>query len=406
MPKNTKWPRALRALESSDYRNLWIGTQLLMTGMHVQMMARSFLVYDITGSGKILAIVSAAQAAPVLFLSPFGGVIADRIERRRLVSVFQTVTAITAFVVAVSITLDTITWIYLMLSALVYGVTFSFAMPARNALIPSMVGPNRISSAVALNAAGISAQSLIAPGLGGVLYAMIGPDGAYYFGAAVAVLALAFTSLIRKNEQPRQVAKTPITSDMWSGLMYVRRNEVLVAVMVMVIMMLILVQPLPFLLPIMVVEVYQRDSGTFGLLLSALGFGSLVGSICIAMINRGRPGLILVGGAAIAGLAMLAMVMFPIYLAGIALLAGVGLSDAARRTLVNKIIMEQVDDEYLGRVMSIYYMCAGLLPGSLVLSGLCSDVLGSQFTIGMMGVLLIICSLVMLITQKSLRNLR
>ncbi len=405
-PRRTRWPRALAALEVPGFRNLWFGTQFMMSGMHIQMMARSFLVYDITGSGKILAIVSAAQIAPVLALSPFGGVIADRVERRLLVLVFQAITAVIALLVAVSITTETVTWPYLMVAAMIYGVTFSFAMPARHALVPGLVGPERITNAVAIHAAGTSTLALLAPAVGGILYATIGPDGAYYVGFGMGVAALVFTSLIPGGVGKVAPSGAPMMADIKAGLTYVRRNEPLVAVMTMVVVTLLLVQALPFLLPIVVVEVYQRDSGSFGLLLSALGLGGLVGAIAIVMAKRWRPGLVLIGGALIAGLAMVAMAVFPVYLAGLVLLVGVGLSDAARRTLSNAIIMEQVDDAYLGRVMSVFYMATGLLPASLLVSGLAIDSLGSQITIGSMGVLLVLYSLAMLLTQKGLRELR
>jgi MFS family permease len=279
-------------------------------------------------------------------------------------------------------------------------------MPARQALVPALVGRDRVTNAVALHAAGTSTQAMLAPAVGGVLYAVIGPDGAYYVGAALGFAALALTSLIPNGVGSARASGSPMLAEIKSGLAYVRRNDVLVAVMAMVVVMLLLVQALPFLLPIVVVEVYERDSGSFGLLLSALGLGSLLGSIAIATAKRWRPGLILIGGALIAGLAMLAMAMVPFYLAGLVFLMGVGLSDAARRTLSNAIVMEQVEDAYMGRVLSVYYMAAGLLPASLLVSGLAIDALGSQVTIGSMGVLLIVSSLVMLATQRALRDLR
>lgn len=401
-----RWPRALAALEVRDYRNLFLGTQLMMSGMHVQMMARSFLVYDITESGKILALVATAQVAPVLALSPLGGVIADRIERRKLVLVFQAVTAITALLVAVSITTDTVTWGYLLLAAMIYGISFSFGMPARQALVPALVGRDRVTNAVALHAAGTSTQAMLAPAVGGVLYATIGPDGTYYVGAALGFAALALTSLIPRGVGRVRASGSPVLADIKSGLAYVGRNEILVAIMTMVVVMLLLVQALPFLLPIVVVEVYERDSGSFGLLLGALGLGSLLGSIAIATAKRWRPGLVLIGGALIAGLAMLSMAMVPIYLAGLVFFMGVGLSDAARRTLSNAIVIEQVEDAYLGRVLSVYHMTAGLLPASLIISGLSIDAFGSRPTIGSMGVLLMVSSLVILATQRGLRDLR
>ena len=402
----TGWPRALIALEVPDFRYLWIGTQLMLAGMLIQMATRSFLVYDITESGKILALVSSAQVAPVLALSPIGGAIADRIERRRLVIVFQAITALTGLLVAVSIATGTITWGYLLLAAVVYGTTFSFAMPARNALVKSLVGRRRVANAVALQASGMSAQALLAPAAGGILYATIGPDGAYFVGAGLGFAALAFTFMITRGVGKVEPTGSPMMADIRSGIAYVLRSDLLVGVMTMVVVTLLLVQSLPFLLPVMVVEVYGRDSGAFGLLLSALGLGSLLGSVAIASTKRWRPGLVLIGAALCGGLALLGVAMLPYYYAGLALFVVVGLTDAARRTHSNAIFMEEVEDAYLGRVISVYYMASGLLPASLLVSGVAIDVLGSQLTVGSMGLLLTLCSLAMLFTHRRLRDLR
>ena len=404
--RRRRWPRALIALEVADYRYLWIGTQLMMTGMNIQMTARSFLVYELTESGTILAIVSSAQVAPVLALSPLGGAIADRIERRRLVIVFQLVTALTGLLVAISITTGAVTWGYLLVAAVVYGATFSFAMPARNALVKALVGRRRVANAVALHASGISAQALLAPAIGGALYAFIGPDGAYFVGAGMGFAALAFTLMITRGAGKVDPSGTAMMSDIRAGIAYVLRNDVLVGVMTMVVMTLLLVQSLPFLLPVMVVEVYGRESEAFGLLLSALGLGSLLGSVAIAATGRWRPGLVLICAALCGGLALLGMAAAPSYYAGLLLLVFVGLTDAARRTHSNAIFMEQVEDAYLGRVMSVYYMAAGLLPASLLVSGAVIDVLGSRVTIGSMGLLLALCSMAMLFTHRRLRDLR
>ena len=402
----SRWPRALIALEVPDYRYLWIGTQLMMTGMHIQMMARSFLVYDITESGKILAIVSSAQVAPVLALSPFGGAIADRIERRRLVIVFQAITALTGLLVAISIATGTVTWGYLLVAAVVYGITFSFAMPARNALVKALVGRRRVGNAVALHASGISAQALLAPAAGGVLYAAIGPDGAYFVGAGMGFAALAFTFMITRGVGKVEPSGSAMMADIRAGIEYVLRSDLLLGVMAMVVVTLLLVQSLPFLLPVVVVEVYGRDSGAFGLLLSALGLGSLLGSVAIAATGRWRPGLVLIGAALCGGVALLGVAAVPNYYAGLALLVAVGLTDAARRTHSNAIFMEEVEDAYLGRVISVYYMASGLLPVSLIVSGAAIDVLGSQLTIGSMGLLLALFSTAMLFTHRRLRDLR
>ena len=140
----------------------------IMAGMQMQMLARTYLVYDLTGSVSILGIVTAGNALPMLTLSLFGGAIADRFDRKRIIQIGQFIFAALALVVGVAIYLDYVTWYHLLIAAIVQGATFLFMMPARQSIIPQLVSPEKLTNAMPLSSAAMSAMNLAAPALPGV----------------------------------------------------------------------------------------------------------------------------------------------------------------------------------------------------------------------------------------------
>ncbi len=146
----------------------------MMGGMQMQMLARGYLVYDLTGSASLLGIVSAGSAVPMLVLALFGGAIADRFDRKRLIQIGQITVGLLALAVGVAVFAELVRWYHLLAASLIQGAIWSFMMPARQAIIPQVVGPDKIGNAMAMNAAGMSAMTLLAPAMAGGLYALAG----------------------------------------------------------------------------------------------------------------------------------------------------------------------------------------------------------------------------------------
>lgn len=376
----------------------------MMGGMQMQMLARGYLVYDITGSAALLGFVSAGMAIPMLFLAPFGGAIADRVERKRLIQGGQFIVATLAVIVGVAIYMDWIEWYYLMAASILQGTVWTFMMPARQAIIPQIVGSDRIGNAMALNAAGMSAMTLIAPAIAGGLYALAGPANVYFIVAILSFLSVALTTLVPKptgDSSSRQ--RRNMFADIGAGLVYIRGNSMVLVLLVMGLATTLLASPFRMLLPVFVVDIYQRGPDSMGLLVAIMGGGSLIGSLAIAALGNWRRGMLLIIGSFISGAALLLIAAFPLYYAGAAIMILVGLGDAGRRTINMGLIMEVVEDQYRGRVMSVFMMNFGLMPLGVLPAGMIADALGGQRAIGLLGALLIIVTLVVLFTQKRLR---
>ena len=373
--------------------------------MQMQMLARGYLVYDLTGSASLLGFVSAGMAIPMLFLAPLGGAIADRVERKRLIQGGQVIVAVLAAIVGAAIYTEWIQWYYLLIASILQGTVWTFMMPARQAIIPQIVGPERIGNAMAINAAGMSAMTLIAPAVAGGLYALVGPDRVYFIIAGLSFLSVGLTTLVPKPERSAAASqRRNMFSDIGAGLVYIRGNSMVLVLLVMGLATTLLASPFRMLLPVFVVDIYHRGPDSMGLLVAIMGGGSLVGSLAIAALGDWRRGMLLIIGSLISGIALLLIAAFPLYYAAAVIMVLVGLGDAGRRTINMGLIMEVVEDQYRGRVMSVFMMNFGLMPLGVLPAGMIADALGGQMAIGILGVLLVLFTLAILFTQRRLRS--
>lgn len=376
----------------------------LMVGMQMQMVVRGYLTYDLTSSPFLLGLVNAGFAIPMLTLALFGGAVADRMERKRVIQLGQLAAALLALLIGISVTTETVTWMHLLAVSVCQGALFSFLMPSRQALIPQLVGQNNLTNAMSLDAAAMSATTLIAPTIGGGLYNVIGPDGVYYLVAGCGVLAVLFTSFVNAPPGRTDKPSVPMINDIKMGLVYVVHTRLVLVLLVMGLATALLAMPFRFLMPVFVVDVYDKGPEALGLLVTIMGLGSLVGSLFIATVGRWRRGMLLLGGSMVSGIALMMVALIPSYFAAAGIMILLGLGDAGRRTLNQAMIMEEVEDQFRGRVMSVFMMNFGLMPLGVLPAGAIAEAMGGQFAVGLLAVLLIVFTAGLWATQKQLRD--
>ena len=169
---------------------------------------------------------------------------------------------------------------------------------------------------------------------------------------------------------------------------------------------MLLASPILFLLPVLVVDVYQREAEALGLLVSMIGLGGLTGTILVASLGEGRRGLLLIGFGLATGIGLILTASIPVYLVGVGIMAIVGLGAAGLWSLVQVLVMGRVKDEYRGRVMSLIMMSFGLMPLAIVPAGVLADLVGAQIVIGVMGGTLLTVATLAALSQRSLRLMR
>ncbi len=402
----SKWRETFSSLGNRDFRFLWFGTLFMMGGFQMGMIAQGFLVYEITDSAKILGLVSAGWAVPMLSLTLFGGALADRLERKPIIQAGQAVSAVVALAVAVAISTDVLQWPHLLVASMFNGVMFAFVGPARQAIIPQIVGQERISNAIVLNSAAMSTTSLIAPAIAGVLYATIGPEGVYYVMVGMWILAVSLTTAIHKPAKMAKRVQSAIVKDIKAGLVYVGQNQIILVLLGVMMATVVLSMPFQSLLPVFVVDVYGLESEAFGLLVSMIGLGSLVGSLGIATIGNWHRGSLVILGGFIASIALALVALIPIYEVAVVIMVLIGLGNIAPMALITALIIERADEHYRGRMMSIIMLMWGMMPLGVMPLGVAVDAIGGRQTVGIMSAILLAIFSVVLLTQRRLRQLQ
>lgn len=370
----------------------------------MQMLARSFLVYDLTGSAILLGVVNAGSAIPMLSLVLFGGVIADRVDRKKIIQIGQAAAAGLSLVIGVSIATDTITWYHLLGASVLQGGFFAIMGPARQAIVPQLVSKDQLTNAMALNAAAMSVTTLVAPAIGGTIYAFAGADKVYFIISGLGLVAVLLTGFIPRNSGGPMKANAAVLSDIKAAFSYIRISPMILILLVMGLVTTLLAQPFRFLMPVFVVDIYKLGPDSMGLMIAVMGGGSLIGALAIASLGKRYRGKILIAASFASGIALMMVASVPLYAYAVGFMVLLGLGDAGRRALNQAMIMEISEDQYRGRVMSIYMLNFGLMPLSTLPVGFAIDLWGGQVAIGILAALLIIISFIILVTQKRLRD--
>ena len=298
-----------------------------------------------------------------------------------------------------------VTWVHLFVASAVQGVVFAFMVPSRTSLIPQLVGPKLVTNALALNAAAMSSMTLLAPAMAGWLYTLLGPAGVYFVIVALQLLAVVFTGCIRHKEDRRTGRTQRVLPDIAEGVRYAAREPLVGVLLILGLLAALLAMPFRTLLPIFVVDLFDRGPEALGLLMSVMGGGAILGSLTIASMGRRSRGLILILGGILSGLALLAVSIRPTYVATACAMFVLGLGDAARRSLNMALILEVVDEEFRGRVSSIYTMNFGLMPLGVLPASAIAEFSGPRDAALFLAVLLLAVFVPVLVFHRQLRRM-
>ncbi len=362
MQRNPLVSRTFSSLGQPDFRHLWFGMLMLMAAVNIQMLSRSFLTWELTHSPIAVVVVGAGFAPPILLLSLYGGAIADRFARKRIIQFGQLGMLAISLIVAISITTGTISVFHLLGASIAQGTVWAFLMPARQAIITQLVDDDHLTNAVALNASGMSLMTLAAPGIGGLIYGIWGPAATYYTISGLTIGAYALMGLV-PHMAPVARGRRRMWRDIKEGLAYTKHNRTVMMLLLVAFSTAVLAMPFRSLLPVQIERVFKLDVEALGLLMSMIGVGSLFGSLVIAGLSKNNHrGWVLLGTSVLSGVAILLAAATTSYAFALVIMVVLGIGDSGRRALNASLIMEQTDDEYRGRVMGVYMMNFGLIP--------------------------------------------
>jgi MFS family permease len=341
------------SLENPNYRRYFFGQALSLIGTWMQMVAQSWLVLTMTGSAVAVGVVVALQTAPVLLLAPYGGVVADRADKRKLLIGLQASMALQALALGLLTVLGAVQFWEICALALLLGLNSSFEVPTRQSFILEMVGRDSVRNAVSLNSVIVNAARAIGPAIAGVLIAVVGEGTCFLInvGSFVAVIVSLLsmdTSLLLPSE-PALRARGQLRE----GLAYVRRTPELALPLVMMAMIGTLTYEFPVSLPVLAKHTFGLGSEGYGFMTAAMGLGAAMGGLVTAA--RGRTGLraaVLAAGAF--GICVTAAALAPSISLELIALFLVGAGSISFVSVGNSTLQLGAEPSMRGRVMSLW----------------------------------------------------
>ncbi len=384
------------------------------SAMQMQQLTRGFLAFQLTGSYAALGGIELAAATPRIFLALTGGVVADRANRRFVLQVGQLVQAGLAAVLSALLFLEVLRYEHLVIGAIVQGISNSFVMPSRQAMIPEIVGPARLMNAIGLNTFTMSSTRLMAPALAGVMIAAFGAQWVFatmtvlYF---LAVIAMSRVPAVRATRTRARAGSTGSDAlrDVSDALRYLRAQRVLLLLLGMHMFITILVMPYQRLLPGFVSEVLSSDidqaARRQGLLLTLTAVGALVGSLAVASLPNGFRGKLLLGSMALFGSALLVFSQLSLFWVNAAVVVVLGVGQAGRQSLQTILIQTHVSNEYRGRISSIQLLEDGIESIGIFAIAVAAGIFGVQIALAGVALALIALAAGLWVFAPTYRNL-
>ena len=397
-----RWHGTFAAFEIINYRWFFAALCGNFAAMNIQMFIRGWLVFEITGSYEKLGWMTAAGGLVGLVAAPLGGVVADRVKQKKtILQLAGIANALITLGIAALIFQGILVFEHLLISSILQGLVMNAMMPARQAFTKDVVGLDRLTNAIALSTSGMNTARLLLPGLaGGLVAALGGGDGnidpakwVYLTMAALYVWSASVITLIKVEDRtPDEESQGSILSDLSSGFKYVLRTPIIAMLLGCNFLMVFFSLTYFMLLPGFAKDVLNAGPDDLGLLISLSGIGSLLGSLYVASFgNRKRARLLLIGGL-LMGVSLLGFAWSTHFWLSIVLLTVVGFGQASRMSLSNVLIQSYVDDDFRGRVMSIYMLEMAFLSIAIYPISLFADYFGPQWAVGLsaMGLVLLI----------------
>ena len=368
-PARWGFQNPFRTLKHVNFRLLWTGELFRTSAQWMDVVTRGFLVLELTGSATHLAAINAVRGAPLLLFGLLGGLLADRMDRKRLLMASQGVNITANLAIGVLVLTGGVQLWHVYLTAILIGVSMAVNAPARQSALPSMVPAADLQGAVVLNTSTLNIGQAVGPIIGGFSVGLVGIGGSYFVQAAMFGAASLLIRRLRLPEQP------PKERERWrdsarDGLRYLRRHHLLPALLLISTVPALLVQPFRGVVPAIATQDLALDPAGTGLLMAAFGAGALVSVVLLASLPPvQRPGRRIVIASVTSSIAIATFALSGGFAAAATALFVGGLLQANLRTLTQSLVLSDTEDAYRGRISSLWVVNRGTMPiGSALLA--------------------------------------
>ena len=383
-----------RSLRVRNYRLYASGQLVSLTGTWMQRVAQDWLVLELTNSGTALGIVTALQFGPALFLGMWGGILADRGNKRKLLLATQTGLAVSALVLGVLTLTHVVTYWHVLVLALLLGVVGALDSPIRQSFVVEMVGKEDLPNAVGINSTIFNTGRVLGPAVAGVMITAVGTGWAFVANAASSVAVLAAIVAMRPGELFPAPQVRRARGQLREGLEYVRGRPDLALTMVLIFVVGTFGLNFQITTALMAKQVFHHGASGYGLLSTTLAVGACVGAVLATMRTK-RPSLTYLFAAVLA-FAVLEIVsgLMPTFLATALILVPVGLAMLTLTTAANSSVQLGVEPTMRGRVMALYLTCfMGGTPIGAPIVGWIAGAVGPRWGLIGGGLVCLVCTL-------------
>lgn len=371
-----------RSLHHRAYRLFFVGQTISTVGTWAQKVAQAWLVLEIGGSGTLLGVTAGLQQAPTLLLTPWAGLLADRIDRRTILLWTQVGAAVPAAALAILALLDRVTVPAVMVLAVLLGVVEAFDKPVRHTFAADLVPPHDVTNAVALNSTMFNAGKVLGPAVAGIAISVTGVGVTFLFNvASFAVMAVCLTWIRPSEIHPREIAPREKRA-LRAGLGYARRTPTLFAVLALTTLTGLVAYEWNTAIPLLARE-FSADAATIGFFFSAMGAGAILGSLLLAGALVATPRGFLVG-AVVFAVTLGLVAAAPTTAAALTALFLLGAAATIFRALATSLIQLESEPAMRGRMVALLIMAFnGTSSVSGPLIGTTAEHLGARTAVGL-----------------------
>ena len=394
----------LLALQARDFRFYWLALVTQVIGQHMFAFTLGWLTFEITGSQAQLGLVHLCGFVPQFALTLLGGVLADRIDARKLIGAAQVNAAIAMIMVGVVTLLGVAQLWHLAFGAFLWGLSAAIDEPARASFFPRLLPRTLLRSAVPLISMAFGSSRVIAPSIAGFLIAAAGAPATFIVCAAAVSTMIAVLFLVR----PSHVVAPPhgsLLDNFTDSLRYIRANEVFARVITAALLNAALAMGFIHVLPVFAKDLLQVDSRGLGILASAAGIGALTGFFSYAWVqSRASPRTLIVGALTVFNLALIGLAFSDQYWLSFCTILVAGLCHGYFVTSSQVMLQTLVEDHYRGRVMSVFALVWSLMFLSGFLLNTAGEWVGPRLALAGGAVIVLAYVWLSLVRATALRN--
>ncbi|MCU7496057.1 MAG: MFS transporter [Ignavibacteria bacterium] len=397
--------KTFSALRHKNYRLWFWGQMTSLFGSWMQTTAQGYLVYELTHSPVYLGYVGFASGVPAWLFMIFGGVVADRVPRRTILVITQTIMMILAFVLAGLTFMGLVEAWHIVVLAFLLGVANAFDSPARQSFVLEMVEREDLVNAIALNATMFNTATAIGPAVAGITYAAFGPAWCFIINGASFIVVIIALLMMKLKPQPKAETRKSAITDLKEGIKYLKKQKMILTLIALITVVGLFGIAFATLIPAWAVKILHGDATTNGLLQSARGLGALLSALFIASVShyKIKGKLVNIGTFAFP----LTLIIFSFIRwepLSLLMLVAIGASSILILNVVNALVQTLVSDEFRGRVMGIYSISFfGFMPLGALLIGFLAEHLGEPEAIIINSAALLLFALIIFIKVPQLR---